>query len=169
MFPRRKKGFPFPFDDDFDRIFEDMEEMMKEMIEKIEKGEIKDNGPIVYGVSMRIGPDGKIIVDEFGNKPKEGEITGEREPLTDIINDKEEITVIAELPGVTKEDISVKVNDRDLIIKVNKAERKYFKKLRLPAPVDPKSAKAHYNNGILEVRFKKLNKKDENGIKIDIE
>lgn len=66
---------------------------------KTENGDIvREVGPIVYGYSMKLGPDGKPRVREFGNlktltdKDQEGEenfyfgpkITTEREPLTDV-------------------------------------------------------------------------------------
>lgn len=171
MIPKKRKFGFFNWDDDFDRIFESMEEMMKDLMEKAEKGEIKQHGPFVYGFSMRVTPEGKIIVDEFGNtaKGKEGELSNEREPVTDVINDKEEVVVISELPGVSKEDIQLKLNDRMLNIKVDTPQRKYLKNVRLPAQVDPKSAKAHYKNGVLEVRLKKVGGQGEQGFEVRIE
>lgn len=168
MIPRRRKGWPFGWDDEFDNIFESMEEMMRDLMERAEKGEIKQSGPFVYGFSMRVGPDGKIIVDEFGNKGKEGEISDEREPVTDIINDKKEVVVICELPGVNKEDIRLKVNEGSMNIKVDTAERKYNKTLKLPAKVDPKSTTANYKNGVLEVRLKKIGEQQESGYDVKI-
>ncbi len=158
MFPRKRRGFPFPWDDDFESIFEEMEEFMREVMDKMEKGE--KPGSYVYGFNIKWGPDGKVKIEEFGNKPTvNGDIKNEREPLTDIMESKDEITVIAELPGVNKEDIQLTVNDRELVIKVDKEDRKYYKRLRLPAEVKTDSAKAHYNNGILEVKLKKIEKK----------
>ncbi len=171
MFPKKRRFGFFDWDDDFDRIFEGMEEIMKDLMEKAEKGKIKQQGPIVYGFSMRVTPEGKIIVDEFGNtaKDKEGELSNEREPVTDVINEKEEIVIISELPGVSKEDIQLKLSDRMLNIKVDTPERKYFKNVRLPAQVDPKSAKAHYKNGVLEVRLKKIGEQEMGGFELKIE
>lgn len=169
MFRKKRFGF-FDWDDDFDKIFESMEEMMREIMEKAEKGEVKHSGPFVYGFSMRIGPDGKIIVDEFGNttKGKEGELTDEREPVTDVINEKDKIVVICELPGVSKEDIKLTINETNMNIKVDTADRKYNKSLKLPASVDPKSAEATYKNGVLEVRLNKIKENKETGYEVKI-
>ncbi len=171
MFPRKRKfrGF-FDWDDDFDRIFEGMEDMMRDLMEKAEKGEIKQSGPFVYGFSMRVGPDGKIVVDEFGNTAKkgEGELSDEREPVTDIINEKDQLVVICELPGVSKEDIKLTINEKSMNIKVDETERKYNKSLKLPASIDPKSAEANYKNGVLEVRMRKVKDEGESGYEVRI-
>jgi len=116
----------------------------------------KEIGPIVYGYSVTIGPDGKPVVKEFGNVRKgEGslwkQIQDKREPLVDVVSSDKEVRVIAEMPGVNKEDIDVTVNDKSLIISVDKEERRYYKELDLPGVVDPKGAKSTYNNGVLEV------------------
>ncbi|MBI3859759.1 MAG: Hsp20/alpha crystallin family protein [Thaumarchaeota archaeon] len=116
----------------------------------------KEIGPIVYGYSVTIGPDGKPVVREFGNVRKgEGrpwkEIQDKREPLIDVVSSEKEVRVIAEMPGVSKEDINVTVNEKSLIISVERDERRYYKELDLPGVVDPKGAKSSYNNGVLEV------------------
>jgi len=76
--------------------------------------------------------------------------------------------VVAELPGVEKEDIELNATEKELIISVDTERRKYYKCLELPAEVDPKSAKASYRNGILEVRLKKV-RPERRGERIKIE
>lgn len=130
-------------------------------------------GPYVYGFSITIGPDGRPIIKKFGNiKSIHGRptISEEREPLVDVFESDNEITVIAELPGVEKDKIKLKVSDNNkkLIIKASDTDRKYYKEVDLPAEVDPKSAKANYKNGVLEVRLKKI-KGEKKGYEIKIE
>ncbi|RLI09151.1 Hsp20/alpha crystallin family protein, partial [Candidatus Bathyarchaeota archaeon] len=64
--------------------------------------------------------------------------------------------------------IDLSCTERELTISVDTEKRKYFKRLELPAEVDPKSAKASYKNGVLEVRLKKA-KPARRGEKIRIE
>jgi HSP20 family protein len=116
----------------------------------------KEIGPIVYGYSVTVGPDGKPVVREFGNVRKgEGanwkQIQDKREPLVDVVSSDKEVRVIAEVPGVRKEDIDVTVKEKSLVISVDKEDRRYYKELDLPGPVEPKGAKTKYNNGVLEV------------------
>jgi HSP20 family protein len=160
--------------------FPDIDEMMKEMekefaelsdIEKqVPKGLVREKteadgtvrreiGPIVYGYSVTIGPDGKPVIREFGNvkkgaAPLKG-LTDQREPLVDLVDTDKEIRIIAELPGVNKDDIVVTAEGTKLTISVTSEEHKFFKELDLPAPVKPESAKSTYNNGILEITFEK--------------
>jgi len=138
--------------------------------EFFERTEIR--GPYVYGFSITIGPDGKPIIREFGNvrriagRPSIGE---EREPLVDVFEDEKTVTVIAELPGVNKEDIKVKATEDTLIINAQTGDRKYYKEIDLPAKVKPETAKANYKNGVLEVKLEKVEKTEEKGFEIKIE
>jgi HSP20 family protein len=170
---KRRRGYPFgPWAfPDIDEMMREMEKAFSEQFKELEKelpknlvretrspdgSTKKEIGPIVYGYSVTIGPDGKPVVREFGNVRKsEGtpwnEIQDKREPLVDVVSSDKEVRVIAEMPGVEKGDINVTVNEKSLVISVDREDRKYFKELELPGLVDPKGAKSNYNNGILEV------------------
>jgi len=170
---RRRRGSPFgPWGfPDIDEMMREMErafsEQFKDMERELPKSLVRESktpdgktkkeiGPIVYGYSVTIGPDGKPVVREFGNvRTGEGtawkQIQDKREPLVDVVSSGKEVRVIAEMPGVTKEDINVTVNEKSLTISVDREDRSYYKELELPGIVDPKGAKSTYNNGILEV------------------
>jgi HSP20 family protein len=117
---------------------------------------------------MTIGPDGKPQIREFGNvkpsaKPEVPfgssrpgiDIKEEREPLVDVITTDGEVKVVAELPGVDKNDIKVYGTEKSLSISVDTSQRKYSKEVDLPVSVNPKSAKSVYKNGVLEVTLTK--------------
>ena len=170
---RHRRGSPFgPWGfPDIDDMMREMERAFSEQFKDLEKeipknlvresrtpggGTKKEIGPIVYGYSVTIGPDGKPVVREFGNvKSGEGKtwkaIQDKREPLVDVVSSENDVRVLAEIPGVKKEDIDVTVNEKSMVISVDSGERGYYKELDLPGAVDPKSAKSTYNNGILEV------------------
>jgi HSP20 family protein len=131
---------------------------------------VREFGPFVYGYSMRIGPDGKPDVREFGNVKPEARfgrprvnISEEREPLVDITETDSELHVIAELPGVEKDDVKMHGTDTSLSIDVDTAERKYHKVVELPTKVDTKETKASYKNGVLEVTLQKKKDKEPKG------
>ncbi len=149
------------FDDIFERMMRDLEEMFR----RAESGEIR---PIIRGFSIRIGPDGKPEIREFGTKPMIKEGVEERKPLIDVIETDDEIQVIAEMPGVNKEDIELNATENSLEIKAESENRKYYEVVDLPAEVIPDSAKARYNNGVLEVVMKKKYPK-KSGKKIKVE
>ncbi len=165
-----------PFFEIFEQMRREMEELIKgtfmeeDLFEKAFRDMSKKGKSKVYGIHITVGPDGKPIVKEFGNvKPKtevigsEEEASAEtpkgleeaREPLVETHVEKDTVSIVAEVPGVQKEDIDLElVEDDVLVIKVDTAERKYYKKIKLPAHVDEKSIKATYKNGILEVKLK---------------
>ncbi|AEA46761.1 archaeal heat shock protein Hsp20 [Archaeoglobus veneficus] len=151
------------FDEIFDRMMRDFDEIFR----RAASGEIK---PIVRGFSIRIGPDGKPEIREFGTKP-EGVSQGieERKPLIDVMETDEEVHVIAEMPGVNKDDIDVSASETSVEIKAEGENRKYYEVVDLPCEVVPDSAKARYNNGVLEIIFKKKYPKKEDRKKIKVE
>ena len=134
----------------------------------------REYGPFVYGYSVKIGPDGRPIIREFGNlKPGLGagrpplNLRDQREPLIDVIEDEETVKVVAELPGVGKEDIKLYAVERTLTIEVDTPKRKYYKKLELPVKVDETSARSTYRNGVLETVMRKRRRGEGTPIKID--
>jgi len=167
----RDRRFFEEFDKMFEEFFKDIEKQVpKDLIKerRLPDGSItKEFGPFVYGYSVTIGPDGKPIIREFGNvrpstkplpfgAPKLGmEVKEEREPLMDVFDEGDSIRIVAELPGIEKSDINLDSTEKTLIISVSTEKRKYYKKIDLPSEIDPASATASYNNGILEVKVKK--------------
>jgi HSP20 family protein len=185
---RERRGFFFP---EIEKLIEDMEKEMTEAFRDVEgtmprdmvrvrrqpDGSVRrEYGPFIYGYSVKIGPDGKPIVREFGNiKPGKGgggqpslNLQDMREPLVDVIEEENAVKVLAELPGVNKEDISLFLSDNVLTINVDTPERRYHKELSLPGEVDESSARSTYTNGILETVLTKRERRGK-GTKINIE
>ncbi|MEM3085394.1 MAG: archaeal heat shock protein Hsp20 [Nitrososphaerales archaeon] len=189
LFRKRMRGLFGPWENEIDEMMKEMEKMFQESMKafqgnfpsdlvresKLPDGTIRREwGPFVYGYSVTIGPDGKPQIREFGNMQslldKEGRIALKegREPMIDIISSGAEIKVVAELPGVNKEDIQIRATENELILQTGGQGRKYYKEIDLPEIVDPNSARSTYKNGILEVTFKRKNKGDS-GVSIRVE
>jgi HSP20 family protein len=180
MAPLNKKkflgfGFDDSFFDNFNSIFESMEKEMMRDMEQFQNLKKEKPGPNtrVYGFSLKIGPDGKPVFEEFGNvSPNNATVIGRppakagkqeilkpktdaRVPFTDVIIDKGVIKVIAEMPGVKKEDIKLNMVGSDKIeIKVDTNGRHYYKVVDLEEEPDESTIEAKYNNGILELTMK---------------
>lgn len=90
--------------------------------------------------------------------PAKVEPIEEREPIVDVFEEEDKVTVMVELPGVTEKDIDWGVEGDTLTIKASTSERKYYKKIVLPRQVEKKGAELTYRNGILEVKLRKTPK-----------
>lgn len=169
---RKRKRRPwFGAFDEFERLEKMMDEMMRRAFETPSKKR-KFRRPYVYGFSMSVGPDGKPVIREFGNvraSRRGPRIREEREPLVDVMEEDKDVVIVAELPGVEKDDIKLHAAEDHLTISVDTPARKYHKELTLPARVDPQSARASYKNGVLEVRLKKLVEKTVKSERISVE
>lgn len=168
--PRRKRQAN-PFDaiedifdqfgvdpNEFDKMFRDVHKSLMDAMRS--GGGMEPGKPFVTGFSFRMGPDGKPHFDNFGNRPQRQpggmpRISDEREPLTDVVEDKEHVAVTMEIPGVDKTDIQLEAKEDSLEISVDTDSRKYHKIVRLPGKVKPDTTKATYKNGILDVTIKR--------------
>jgi HSP20 family protein len=149
--------------EDFDKEFSEAEEMLGRMfrtVREMNPSDITGTFPYYYGYQITVGPDGKPHVKEFGNvRPSARglvEQSGFREPLVDTALDEKEnmLTITAEMPGVTKQDIRVNISEDHVSIRAEKGEKKYHTDVPVNVALDDASAKATYANGILELKIK---------------
>ncbi len=107
------------------------------------------------------------------------------EPFVDVFSTKDEVVATVELPGVHKEDITLKVSPNAMVISVRKGgheERRepgsyeysarfdgYSQTISLPSKVVSGKAKATYKNGVLEIRIPKEGTSADEGGKVEIE
>ncbi len=119
--------------DPFDEFFSEIERMMNEMM-----------GP---EANFRFEHSSGHQVDETGP-----------DMHLDIHDGEKEIRVIADLPGVEKDEIELQCDGKTLHLEAQNSSRRYDEQITLPARVDEHSASATYNNGVLEVVF---DRKDE--------
>jgi HSP20 family protein len=106
-------------------------------------------------------------------------------PAVDVYEEKDEIVVKAELPGMDKSDIEVNLSDSQLTLKGEKKkeekieEENYFRSERsyggfvrsvqLPTEVQGDKVKASFKNGILEVRLPKTEEAKTKEIKVKVD
>ncbi|MGC9778449.1 MAG: Hsp20/alpha crystallin family protein [Candidatus Heimdallarchaeota archaeon] len=184
-YKRWKEMFPWlPFDlfeesgffnnEFMDQLMSEIERMMQHMDVNDPEAIRKKFGPMVWGWNLSVGPDGKPVFKEFGNvKPsiKGAPVTSkDREPLVDVFIEDKVVRVVAELPGVDKNDINVKTTESKIIIDAKSGGRLYSCDRDLSVKVNPKTASAKYKNGILELTIqRKEPAKIEEGFEVKIE
>ena len=121
-------------DDPFDEFFDEIERMMNEMF----------------------GGNAEFHVERgSGVGPSTGGESGGTDMHLDIHEADEELRVVADVPGVEKEDIELKCDGSTLTLDATGTDRSYSERIDLPVPVDEHSASATYNNGVLEVVFQR--------------
>jgi hypothetical protein len=82
----------------------------------------------------------------------------EPKPLIDIFQEKNWITIVAEIAGFNKETLKINVKDQKLTLSAKAKDRRYYKSLNLPKVVVPNVVHTTYKNGVLEIKLKKSNK-----------
>jgi HSP20 family protein len=163
----------------FDEMRREMEREFEENVRDIENkvpkdlvreyvtedgAKVREIGPLVYGSTTTIGPDGKPLVREFGNvRPRmrsgsSPNILSERHPLSEVSSTDKEVVVTVELPGVSKEQIKIDASDSQVDVRTEDPKRKYHEVIDLPAEADTDSVKSTFINGLLEITFSKKSK-----------
>ncbi|MCD6491726.1 MAG: archaeal heat shock protein Hsp20 [Candidatus Njordarchaeia archaeon] len=176
-FMREFFGRRSPFDEIFRSFRETIKRMMEEMDEMgfsfprepLFKEFPKYGKSYVYGFTMTIGPDGRPIIKEFGNVPPRRGIIREKteegkelwEPISTVYQEDDKIKIVVDLPGAKKDTIKINASETEVEVRAESDMRKYYKRIRLQEKVDPNSAKAKYNNGVLEIEFETKEKKEK--------
>lgn len=106
-------------------------------------------------------------------------------PLVDIYKTEEGLTVLAELPGVKKEDVTVEVKENVLTLQGERTEDAqippdhYYRRERsfgtfersfnLDYPVNPENVTASFKDGVLKVTVTRPEKKKSRRITVNID
>jgi HSP20 family protein len=155
----------YEYDSNYEGVHRRIREMFEEARNLSQRPQF--DGPFVYGFTMKFTHEGKPVVEEFGNVSPFG-VTGFMEPVTDVIEKMDGVSIIVELPGITKEDVDVRTTVESLAIKVDTPFRKYSKDIRFSCKVKPETAVAKYNNGVLEITLERQDDGSKVGKRISI-
>lgn len=112
----------------------------------------------VYGFTIKSAVGGTPKVETFGNIVKTAQgprVNEEREPITDLFDENDEVVIIAEMPGIEESDILVDLRGDILEVSTNNTKKSYRKELLLPIKPGNNPIQKKYTNGILEIRIKK--------------
>ncbi|MCW2313324.1 Hsp20/alpha crystallin family protein [Rhodoferax antarcticus] len=116
----------------------------------------------VYGFSVKtgLGGDRSVKVEPFGNIRKDErsgrvEVQEIREPMTDLFDEPTHILIVAEVPGITQEDVRLEIHDDILTLAAERGEKKYHKEMLLPTSFSADQMSFTCRGGIVEIRLNK--------------
>lgn len=112
----------------------------------------------IYGFTIRSGLGrARPWIEPFGNiqAGAYGLVVDDvREPLVDLVDEDDDMVVTVELPGVGADEISVRLDGRLLEI-LTSGERRFAKRVPLPAAVLAGQYEQSYRCGVLKLRIRK--------------
>ncbi|MDN7024427.1 Hsp20/alpha crystallin family protein [Methanoculleus sp. FWC-SCC1] len=137
-------------------IFQQLNELMKRLMEQGMKEQGDTNRPFAYGFKIVITDMDAAkaeLASESGAHDVEAQSTSEGsiEPIAEVYLTDDEVTVAIDLPGVEKDKINLSTIAGTLTVI---AEGNQLTSVDLPA-VDAESMQSSYKNGVLEVKFKR--------------
>lgn len=136
---------------------EDINSFINKLFNEIVESQGIPPGPGgVYRFDVSVNQDGITITPNTAGQIQSVKVDV-KEPLVDIVEKKDGITVIAELPAASKKEIELHADNERLSIRAGSGKGHYSKLVSLPSKIDPTTAVALYNSGVLEVSFKRSN------------
>jgi len=123
----------------------------------IDSGELSSTGkPLFFSISMKIEPDGKAMVESFGNMASLRKMSGAnsekslKEIFAEVIESEKEFVVTLELPFAREDDLNVRIFETKIIVSGLSPEC-FYKQVVLEKPVAAEKAVRVFKNGILEI------------------
>lgn len=153
-------------------IFGGLNNLLKTVQELAEKGEElqksgaldQDGKSVHYGFSIKTASGGSsdgtpsYKVEPFGNVTTDDKghatVSETREPPTDVFDDEQAITVIAEMPGIAESDITLTLNGDVLELTAQSGDKSFAKTVLLPAVVSGEPTLT-CNNGVATITLRK--------------
>lgn len=127
----------------------------------------------------------RLLVDAFLHAGDSAEVAGAWSPPMDVYETNDAIVLIAELPGLARDDVEIRIDQNSLVLQ---GERKFSKDVKeenyhrierhfgafsrtlpLPPAVDTEAVTAELRNGVLEITLPKTNRPGEGAIEVQIE
>ncbi|MBZ5512081.1 MAG: Hsp20/alpha crystallin family protein [Acidobacteriia bacterium] len=151
-------------------ILRGLGDLVEKLADLEQQGEISKTGTIrgsgeqvrgIYGFTVKVGlGDQGPRIEPFGNIRRDAssgrtEVQEVREPMVDIFDEEKYLLVLAELPGTSKEDVHIELEDDVLTIAAERGDKKYRKEVLLPRSVPKEKMQVSCNNGVLEIRWVK--------------
>jgi HSP20 family protein len=115
----------------------------------------------IYGFTVKVGlGDDRPLVEPFGNIRQDRQsghtvVQEVREPVVDVFEEEDHVLVVAEMPGITAEDLRVTVEDDLLTLSAERGDKKYRKEVLLPASFTREKTQVACNNGVVEIKCMK--------------
>ncbi|UCB52177.1 MAG: Hsp20/alpha crystallin family protein [Candidatus Zixiibacteriota bacterium] len=128
----------------------------------------------------------RLFDDIFGHGPARVQWTdGVWNPSVDVSEDKDNVVVRAEMPGLNKDDVKISVQDNVLTLKGEKKQEKeekesdyhriersygsFCRSFQLPTAVEADKIKASYRDGVLNITLPKTEEVKPKEIPISID
>lgn len=136
------------FEDIFNGMFREFEDIERRMNRVFDQHR---NDMRTYGYVSYRGPDGVTHTREFGNPGLSLDAAKGDQFFADASREGDIVRIVADIPGAAKEDIDLTCTDNSVTISADVRGRRLSRTLALPCDIVPDSAKADFNNGVLEV------------------
>ena len=148
-------------------ILKGLGDLVEKLDEISESGELSRSGEIggaggqtkgIYGFTVKVGlGDQQPRVEPFGNIRKDRKsghtvVQEVREPVVDVFEQEAHVLVLAEMPGISAEDVKLDIAGDLLTITAQRGSKKYRKEVQLPESFPREKLEVACNHGVVEIK-----------------
>jgi HSP20 family protein len=144
-----------------DMDIDDMEKAISGILrEEAESGKLSGKRkPLFFSIGVKMEPNGNIRIDKMGNFPhrpfrKKRRLQDNREPLSEVIETENEITLTLEVPNAKGNDLRVKVSENKVVVSTG-SPANFYKEFLFDSKIIPAKASSSFRNGIAEINLQK--------------
>ncbi len=112
----------------------------------------------IYGFTVKAGlGDDRPRIEPFGNIRKDRKsgrsiVQEVREPVVDVFEEEDHVLILAEMPGISVEEVQIVVEDDLLTITAVHGDKHYRKEVLLPGSFAREKMQVVCNNGVVEIK-----------------
>ncbi|HLW65700.1 MAG TPA: Hsp20 family protein [Gemmataceae bacterium] len=138
-------------------VVNSVQQLAESGVQRVRKGVFPEGTGLhgIYSLTVKADLERPALTIEIGNPARRpGTPTGDASG-TEIVEEAEQIRIVADMPGVASEDVKVELVGETLKISAEKGSRKYMKEVVLPFAPVPEKVTHSCRDGILEVKILK--------------
>ncbi len=158
--------------EEFEKLTKFVSRAVKDMMRSL-SSDSNDMNP-KYSFNIKVDKQGIPIIERVNvqnTQPQQPPKPNPNEavPLVDITETQKVTTVTMEMRGAEKGSIVLSVGSKQITVRSSTSSVQTAQRVALPHSVNPSSAKAHYRNGILEIKMNRSKSSPQGTVNITVE
>lgn len=139
------------------QVVNSVQQLAESGVQKVRKGVFPEGTGLhgIYSLTVKADLGRPALSIEIGNPVQQSGTQTGLAPASEIVEEAEQIRIMAELPGIAAEDVKVDLDGDKLKITAEKGSRKYSQVVALPFAPVPEKVSHVCRDGILEIKILK--------------
>ncbi|HEV3142478.1 MAG TPA: Hsp20/alpha crystallin family protein [Gemmataceae bacterium] len=138
-------------------VVNSVQQLAESGVHRVRKGVFPEGTGLhgIYSLTVKADLGRPALTIEIGNPVRSSATEVGDAPATEVVEEAEQIRIVAEMPGISSEDVKINLAGETIKITAQKGSRKYAKEVALPFTPVPEKVSHTCHDGILEIKILK--------------